>query len=617
MIRRRGSLFSGIIGSGGAVSLWWRGHDPVSLAVDMHRWTTSQTLLSSRDGLILIVLVLAWACCAALLTLAAYSILMSVTRVISHTVARVAEVRRTTALGTLITFASGLLAVAKPNHDVGGAIANAEVVIGESPGDSPDSGGRALSATLKPHEHSVLPALASGGLAIALTGRIQRERERLLQDAPLSSRLRPPDSAAMVTGIAMFESANRERDRPEFDVHAMDEPKTPIDAPLVIPLGIADSRVISMQLQPGDTVSIDGEQHETRAVLRHVINTLACAPWIADPVVIVTGFDSNDLIVPGTVVLAATAREAVVRALEARKRGEHSVVVVTARHCTELNQLTQAGIIVISSLVQGAHNVSRVTRHPGTWSVSTTNESFQPYGVRTTEAANLRQAVQQMTTLEVNHSASIALDVPWDALIRVLGPVEVLHGSGSEITFRKSKAIELLCWLAFHRNRPTVAAARTALWEIDVKDATFHNVLSEVRRGLSSEGIANGVGRVGKQRLFIKEEIVSDADVLRATLSSIDDLHPEVAVHRLSDALSLVRALPFCAAEYAWADAEGITSTLVWQVTKAVQRTAELAQSLGDDAPIVRAAAAGLRMSPGDEAFLHLQQHVRFRLVST
>ena len=77
-----------------------------------------------------------------------------------------------------------------------------------------------------------------------------------------------------------------------------------------------------------------------------------------------------------------------------------------------------------------------------------------------------------------------------------------------------------------------------------------------------------------------------------------------------SDALMLVRALPFADCSYAWADAEGITSTVVWLVTRAIELSVEVAKSRGDDATVLDATAAGLRMLPNDDYFLALQRSV-------
>ena len=51
--------------------------------------------------------------------------------------------------------------------------------------------------------------------------------------------------------------------------------------------------------------------------------------------------------------------------------------------------------------------------------------------------------------------------------------------------FERSKALELVAWLTMHRDRSTRVGARTALWELDVRDATFANVVSEARRAMA------------------------------------------------------------------------------------------------------------------------------------
>ena len=63
--------------------------------------------------------------------------------------------------------------------------------------------------------------------------------------------------------------------------------------------------------------------------------------------------------------------------------------------------------------------------------------------------------------------------------------VEVVDADGATAAFERSKALELIAWLALHRDRSTRAGARTALWELDVRDATFANVVSEARRAMA------------------------------------------------------------------------------------------------------------------------------------
>ena len=79
------------------------------------------------------------------------------------------------------------------------------------------------------------------------------------------------------------------------------------------------------------------------------------------------------------------------------------------------------------------------------------------------------------------------------------------------------------------------------------------------------------------------------------------------AIQKLRGMLSGVEGLPFSSVGYAWADAEGITSTLVWRVTRSVELVARFAAAHGDRTMLLDSVAAGLRMSPGDEHFLALQ----------
>ena len=65
-------------------------------------------------------------------------------------------------------------------------------------------------------------------------------------------------------------------------------------------------------------------------------------------------------------------------------------------------------------------------------------------------------------------------------------------------SFERSKTLELIAWLTLHRERSTRAGARTALWELDVRDATFANVVSEARRAMAR--LARAAARRGVAR---------------------------------------------------------------------------------------------------------------------
>ena len=109
---------------------------------------------------------------------------------------------------------------------------------------------------------------------------------------------------------------------------------------------------------------------------------------------------------------------------------------------------------------------------------------------------------------------------------------------------------------------------------------------------------------MNKQRLFLADGVVTDAELLRTVLREAELQAPHEVIEKLLSVLQLVRGLPFADSGYAWADAEGITSTFVWLVTKAINCVCDIAAECGDEAAMHEATAAGLRMSPGDEVFL-------------
>ena len=107
----------------------------------------------------------------------------------------------------------------------------------------------------------------------------------------------------------------------------------------------------------------------------------------------------------------------------------------------------------------------------------------------------------------------------WSLLVRLLGPVDVVDRDGRTGAFERSKALELVAWLTLHRDRATRAGARTALWELDVRDATFANVVSEARRAMARlvepPAGEEWLGRTLTEVLPLHDGVVADADLVR------------------------------------------------------------------------------------------------------
>jgi hypothetical protein len=75
--------------------------------------------------------------------------------------------------------------------------------------------------------------------------------------------------------------------------------------------------------------------------------------------------------------------------------------------------------------------------------------------------------------------------------------------------------------------------------------------------------------------------------------------------------LSHVRDVPFAGTSYSWADLDGTTTRLVILAITAALEVASWALTTGDSAAFIVAINAGLRVFPGHEELLALQQQAK------
>jgi two-component SAPR family response regulator len=202
-------------------------------------------------------------------------------------------------------------------------------------------------------------------------------------------------------------------------------------------------------------------------------------------------------------------------------------------------------------------------------------------------------------------------------MVRLLGPVEVVSVAGEAVSFERSKTRELVAWLATHRRRSTRTAARTALWELDVRDATFANVVSEARRSLARlvepPPDDEWVGRTMTEDLPLHDLVCADVDLVEAALDAARLQPPAQAIATLSPAVELINGMPFEGTSYLWPDPEGITSNLVLLATSASAELAAHCLSIGDINGVFQATGRGLSVLPGHEELigLRMQAHAR------
>lgn len=204
-----------------------------------------------------------------------------------------------------------------------------------------------------------------------------------------------------------------------------------------------------------------------------------------------------------------------------------------------------------------------------------------------------------------------------DIVVRLMGGVEIASHAGDLGTFERSKTVELIAWLATHREKSTRTAARTALWELDVRDATFANVVSEARRALARlvEPVAEEewLARTLTEQLPLHTSVVTDAQLMAERLAEARLQPPAQAVVTLRPAAEMIRDMPFAGTSYLWPDAEGITSNLVLLATGVTTELAAHALSLGDTDLVFWATGRGLIVLPGHEELIGLRMRAHAR----
>lgn len=210
-----------------------------------------------------------------------------------------------------------------------------------------------------------------------------------------------------------------------------------------------------------------------------------------------------------------------------------------------------------------------------------------------------------------DETGSAFVDPPWVLMVRVLGSVDVVDSGGVAAKFDRSKTLELLAWMVTHRDHSTRVGARTALWDQDVRDATFANIVSEARRAMARhveppEG-DEWLRRTLTDELSLHDLVVSDADIVEARYTAGRAESGAQALATLRPAVELLRELPFSGTSYLWPETEGLASSLVLLSTNVTAEYAKRALAVGDCEGVFWATGKGLKVLPGQEALIALR----------
>jgi LysM domain len=274
--------------------------------------------------------------------------------------------------------------------------------------------------------------------------------------------------------------------------------------------------------------------------------------------------------------------------------------------------------VVIDRPVVGSGAVLRATG--GDFVLEPLGRRVTPVGlsaVEVTAVDNLLDAAERPLVADTHEAVPVIsiftefVERDQALVVEVLGEVSVRSTLGDLIGFDRSKAQELVVWLSQHRHRPTRSSARTALWDIAVRDATFSNVVSDARRAMAKVVTPppgqEWLGRTMNEDLPLHDLVVSDAELLTDRVAAARGLDARAAIAVLRAGVEMIHGMPFAGTSYLWPDAEGITSSLVLLATSASAELAGHYLAIGDIDGVFWATGQGLKVLAGHEELIALR----------
>ncbi|GBL19997.1 hypothetical protein EMGBS4_00570 [Acidimicrobiaceae bacterium] len=465
----------------------------------------------------------------------------------------------------------------------------------------------------------LISTLSCAVVVAGLIFEIGQRRGGQLRQLQINSRLSHPSATAVRTEVALRATLDNNSPNPQ-SIRLQANSASPI----FVPLGISDSKIVLVDIGAQSVVNIcTDDSIQSSAVLRALIAAaLFTAGSQVKPILLRKHQDASDCTDPvfAQVEVVSTVLEAI------------QIIENSPKHCVlfsdskisdvELDDLLVKQIAIIASApfvatVSSATAVLLATND--SWRLLPNNFVISPYGLLVNQATAItellidvdRALVPKIETSTAHLQATHRGDQSWNVMVRTLGPVDVQLADGTIINFEKSKTKELLAWLTSHRARPTRSAARTALWEVNVADATFTNVVSDARRALNQTHlISNGeewLPRTFNDQLPFHVSIISDGEILESCIALAQELSPSQAIDQLHRGLELVRDLPFSGTGYLWPDAEGITSQLVLNIITASAMAGELDLQRGEIEGVFWATAKGLKVLGAHEELIALR----------
>lgn len=372
--------------------------------------------------------------------------------------------------------------------------------------------------------------------------------------------------------------------------------------PLLFPVGVTSAGEVWINLDAVRTFGVEADCEDTNKVWTGLAQSLSLSPFAQDVSVV----GEETVVLPGRRLVIA--REHSAELVEALTTEESAVVMLLGdapehRECPVLYR----GLI--------GEGESGLRYNDGSWVLCPSGVSVTPVGCTTDEIDLIKSLIGEGTEIETwpierwidtSQHPAIEKAIPqYTFLASVLGRPEVRHLCGKRVEFEKSKSEELVMWLAMHPSQQRRSSARTDMWHAPIKDATFSNITSDVRRSLTVAELPpegqQWLGVTLTDELPLHMGIVSDVEVLRACVNHARRWPEDGGIEVLRHGLGLVRGVPFESSPYIWCDSTGLASEAAVLVVRVAQMLAEMCAEVSDLDGVYWATGRGLLAVPGHE----------------
>jgi hypothetical protein len=155
------------------------------------------------------------------------------------------------------------------------------------------------------------------------------------------------------------------------------------------------------------------------------------------------------------------------------------------------------------------------------------------------------------------------------------------------------------------------------MWNVPVKDSTFSNITSDVRRTLTAFELPpegdQWLSVTLNDDLPLHRQIVTDVSLLEKSVEYARRYPEDGGGEVLMFALEYVRGCPFDGSRYLWRDATGLATDIAMLIVRSSMLCAEMALEVGDVDMVHRSTTKGLCAVPGHEGLvsIRMRQHAR------